>query len=176
MDGLIRQVKDVLNFKKRNMWIVFAAVILSIGIIMACAIELLPADIDTNIYGYYAFEENIYTNPLSSFLPLKDNMPHYELADNSLKIYNEDGSIQEIAMTFEKKDFDKNAFKTLFEMYIEIPDISQYRDCHQYAVSVEDTPEYRLYVMDDEVWLASLTSNRVMWCIYKLMKIDNGQT
>ena len=135
--------------------------------------KLLPTNNCSNICGYYEFDENIYTNPLSSFFAVKGYMPYYGISKNALMIINnENGSIQEFAAIFAKSSLDKEDFKLLFEPVMGIPDISQYRERYQYAVfSVEGTPEYRLYVMDGEVWLATMHRD-VLWSIYKLVKTD----
>ncbi|MEN6389182.1 MAG: hypothetical protein ABFD04_02120 [Syntrophomonas sp.] len=126
-----------------------------------------------DIRGCYEFEENVYTNPLSSFLAVKGHMPYYKISARALTINNdENGSKQEYSADFSKVPLNKERFTSLFNPDLGRPDISRYRECYQYAVfSAQGTPQYRLYVMDNEVWLAAM-HNDVMWSIYRLKKTD----
>jgi len=127
-----------------------------------------------DIRGFYEFDENIYTNPLSSFMAVKGDMPYYIISTNLFEIVDiENSSKQEFSVNFDKKPLDKDSFYRLFELDLGRPDISQYRECYQYAVfSAEGKPQYCLYVMDDKIWLAAL-HNDAMWSIYRLVKNDD---
>ncbi len=160
--------------------IIVATIILCFGVITACTANTeSETDALSGIYGYYEFHENVYTNPLSSFMAVKGYMPYFGITENALLILyapalgNKDGSVQEFAAVFKKEPLVKKDFELLFEPDWHIPDISQYRERYQYAVfSAKDAPEYRLYIMDGEIWLAMLSSGRI-WSIYNLEKRDN---
>ena len=52
------------------------------------------------------------------------------------------------------------------------PDIGQYKNRYQYATYLtESAQEYRLYIMDREVWIADF-HGKYIWSIYKLIKTD----
>lgn len=129
----------------------------------------------TDIRGSYEFDENIYTNPLSSFFAVKGNMPYYIISTNKFMIMDtENSSQQEFSVDFTKRPLDKDGFGLLFKPDLGRPDISKYRECYQYeVVSGEGIVQYRLYLMDDELWLATM-HNDVMWSIYKLVKTDKN--
>jgi hypothetical protein len=110
------------------------------------------------LYGYYEFDQNIYTNPLSSFLPFKGHMPFYEISESGLSIISiRDGSVQSIPGTFEKKPLDREQFKKMLTFDFSVPDIDKYESCYEYGgFSAEEGPEYRLYGMDQEIWLVNI--------------------
>lgn len=177
------RTKKLLYLKKPKTWIITVAVVLCIGII-ATYVMYMDKENDepgtaSDIIGYYEFYENIYTNPLSSFLPFKGYMPYFEITENALYIIPmDDGSAQEIAGTFDIKPLDKEEFELLFQMGFGKLDLSKYEECYQYAAfSADHAPEYRLYVMDGEVWLANLAHTNLahtesIWSIYRLVKTD----
>jgi hypothetical protein len=182
--GVKTRVKNVLNFKKPKTWLIIVTVVFCAGVIIACAANPQSGDIgsDKDIFGYYEFDKNIYTWPLSSFLPVKGYMPYFKISQNALKIISStDSSAQEIPGVFEKKPINKDDFKSMFDMDLNIPDISSYKECYQYAVfSADGAPEYHLYVMDGEIWLVNIHKNREgnigIGSIYKLVKTDKIST
>ncbi len=127
------------------------------------------------LYGYYEFSQNIFTNPLSSFLPFKGHMPFYEISESGLSIISiRDGSVQNIPGTFEKKSLGREQFKKMFTFDFSIPDIDKYESCYEYAVfSAEEGPEYRLYGMDQEIWLVNVHTKNFIWSIYGLCRTRN---
>lgn len=174
-----RRVKNVLNFKKPNAWKIIVTTILCIGVIVACATnseiqkitpsEELEIDTISSIYGFYEFDKNIYTNPLSSFWAVKGHMPYFGITENALMIIDDkDGSVQKFGGVFSKEPLSKEDFDLLFEWEMDMPDISQYKECYQYGVF----SQYSLYVMDQEVWLASFSKDKI-WSIYRLAKRDD---
>ena len=128
------RVKNVLHFQQSKAWVVLAAVILCIGAVVACASNPLDKSYDCqDIFGCYGFDENIYTNPLSSFYAFKEDMPYYKITENAMLIIdNRDGSIQErVAVSvFEKKSISMADFASLFSIDIAVPDISRYDERH----------------------------------------------
>ncbi len=134
---------------------------LCIGLISACN------STENNINGYYQYEKTIYRNPLSSYLMVKENAPDYVITDDCFNILYNDGTEEQISTVFKKSKLNKNDFEDSIQPYIEILDTSGFKQCYQYII--DDV--YRLYVMNDEVWLA-LCANDTMWSIYKLDKIE----
>ncbi len=127
------------------------------------------------IEGMYEFEDNVYTNPLSSFIAMKGYMPYFEISEDKLRIVDpQNDTVEEIAGKTAMSDIGTQDFEALFdnEVLLEgfsVPDIAIYSRCIQYGVYNDGYVEYRVYQMDDEVWLAKL-SNGHMWSIYQLLK------
>ena len=123
----------------------------------------------------YEFEDNVYTNPLSSFIAMKGYMPYFEISEDKLRIVDpQNDTVEEIAGKTAMSDIGTQDFEALFdnEVLLEgfsVPDIAIYSRCIQYGVYNDGYVEYRVYQMDDEVWLAKL-SNGHMWSIYQLLK------
>jgi|GEM_PF-2120777 len=193
------RVKNVLCFKKPKVWAVMLAVTVCVAAAVACtanaqtdkAEEVSPMETPAitrtsppvvgepdayDISGRYEFEENVYTNPLSSFFAVKGHMPYFDITDNALRIVDEEfDTVEKYAGTFAPADINEDDFEALFQNDIVVegmmPDISVYKKCTQYAVFTDEYNrlEYSLYLMDDEVWLVSLNTDRV-WSIYRLVK------
>ncbi len=169
------RVKNVLNFKKPKAWIIAVTIILCISVIVACAANpVTETGAIADIYGYYEFDEIVYINLLSSFMAVKGFMPYFGITESALMIIdNKDGSAQEFTAVFKKESMSKKDFELLFEPDWDMPDFSRYRKRNQYAVfAAEGAPEYRLYVMDGEVWLAALNGGKI-WSIYRLVKTED---
>lgn len=136
-----------------------------------------PSPKGDGIAGLYELEDNVYTNPLSSFIAMKGYMPYFEILADKLRIIDpQNDTMQEIGGVSEPTDVSQQDFNTLFEKEIvldgfSVPDISIYSVCKQYAAYKDTYVEYRVYQMDDEVWLAKLSKGH-MWSIYRLLKTD----
>ncbi len=134
-----------------------------------------PSPLGEEIEGIYEFDDNVYTNPLSSFIAMKGYMPYFEILEDKLRIIDsQNDTVEEIAGLSAPSDVSTDDFEALFENEIaldgfSIPDIAVYLRCSQYGVYKDEYVEYRVYRMDDEVWLAKL-SNGHMWSIYRLLK------
>ena len=127
------------------------------------------------LYGYYEFNENVFTTPLSSFLPFKGHMPFYEISEKGLSVISiRDNSVQTFPGTFEKKPIDLEQFKKMFEFTFLTPELDKYKECYEYAVfPVSNGPEYRLYLMDHEVWLVNVHTKGYLWSIYSLSRTED---
>lgn len=136
--------------------------IIGLGILGGCTAN------DDDINGYYKYEETVYHNPISSYSVNKDNADDYIIADDSLTILHTDGTEEQISASFDRSEVDEEAFVALFQFEIGVPDISTFKQRHQYSINWE----YRLYVMDDEVWMAECPED-MMWGIYRLTKIED---
>lgn len=200
------RIGNVLGFKKPKAWALMLAVVLCVAVAAACAADVKPdgiadvvpnekpiesagssspenaaADDNYDISGRYEFEENVYTNPLSSFMAMKGYMPSFEITDNNLSIVDMENDTVEYSGTVAPAIVSKDEFDALFEDEIVLegmaPDISKFNQCQQYAVYTDDVNqlEYRLYRMDDEVWLAKM-ANSHLWSIYRLVKTGSEST
>ncbi len=141
------------------------------------AVPAADADETADVTGIYRFEDNVYTNMLSSFMPVKDSMPFYVITDKMLEIvWDENGSAESFEGTADPMEVSKGEFDALFmEDPSGAPDISPYQQCMQYAVYKDEAgqSEYRVYLMDDEVWLANIRTR--MWSIYRLAKMTGTE-
>ena len=125
---------------------------------------------NADITGYYRYDKSIYySNPASSHLMVKENAPDYIIAPESLTILHTDDTKEQITGSFEKSKVDTETFNALFIFEMGIPDISGYQQRHQYSIN----EQYRLYVIDDEVWLARCPRD-TMWAIYQLVKVEDS--
>ncbi len=182
-------------FKKRKAWLM-ALALLCVAAAAACGADkpvqqgenaesapttLLsaePSAKDEPIGGVYEFEDNVYVNPLGSFIAVKGYMPYFEIAGDKLRIIDpQNDSVHEIAGESALSDISQEDFNALFEKEVQldgfsVPDIAAYSQCSQYAVYKDEHVEYRTYLMDGEVWLAKL-ANGHMWSIYRLIKADD---
>ena len=182
--GVKARVKNILNFKKPGIWVILAAILLCAGTIIVCVSNpnlagKKPADVQTvtqeDLYGRYVFDKNLYTTPISSYLPPPEGgILYYEITADSLTVIDkEQGTTKKYTAEYEKKAVDENTFAVPFSDMAVPPDISKYTNCYQYAVfSSGDSQEYRLYSMDSEVWLAFFTGkDSWVWSIYKINRL-----
>jgi len=150
-----------LKYNKPKVCVTIFAVLLCLGVMVACSSN------DEDIYGYYQYEDTIYLNGLSSYLVTKANAPDYVITDESVTILHADGTKEQIMASFEKSEVDIEAFTALFMAKVGVPDILVFKQRQQYSIN----EQYRLYVMDGEVWLAQCPGN-TMWAIYQLIKVE----
>jgi hypothetical protein len=153
---------------------------LCIPIIAACAAnppnspdEQVPIKPD-DLYGGYRYHKLVYMNPLSSFLPHDGFRQSYTLTPDSLKITDENGGQRSEPISYEPSVVDEDEFKAQFEAEVTIPDISKYTRRYQYNLS-EASPKgyaWRVYLMDDEIWIARATE-QYMWSIYQVARFDD---
>lgn len=132
----------------------------------------------SDLFGVYVFDSVVYNNPLSSFVAMKDYMPAYELTEDRLIIEKLDGERKEIPAEYAVSEVDEAAFRALLFAGPEQPDVTRYKTRLQYTLNegADTYPLYRLYVMDDEVWLAKLsTGGDRIWSIYRLVKPENRE-
>ncbi len=180
--GVKERVKNVLRAKPASKQIIAFAVVLCTAAIAACAANPIqsgktPGDTDEgqNIYGGYVFDEQIYMNPLSSFRAFGEYKQYYMLSEYSLVIIEENGDRREIPMTYEETEMDEQTFENLFMMGgIEGQvDISSYEKRCRLMKDSRPSPEYHIYRMDDEIWLANLRNGGgYFWSIYKIGRYD----
>ncbi len=126
-------------------------------------------------YGIYAFEKNVYANPVSSFLYAKENMPTYILSEDFFMTLDRGGILTIRPVVYEETIVDETSFNAHFDdiaQSFNMPDISEYSQCIQFTLYEGGSSNrmHRLFHMDDEVWLAD-GGNRI-WHIYKLIEID----
>jgi beta-lactamase regulating signal transducer with metallopeptidase domain len=182
--GIRERVKNILRFrapKKRVIAFSAATCILAVAVCATNPIVNGALKESANPYGSYRFEEQVYMNLLSSFMAYEGFKEYYTLTENSLIITDEAGNQQKIAAAYERKALDEQAFKESFMMpSMNVPTISGYKERYQYVLNHSAVdPGYRLYLLDDEIWLAKMhkdnvntLKNEYIWSIYKISKLD----
>ncbi len=132
----------------------------------------------SDLFGVYVFDSVVYSNPFTSFVAIKDYMPTYELTEDRLIIEELDGEREEIPAEYAVSEVDEAAFLALLFEGPEQPDVTRYKTRRQYTLNegTDTYPLYRLYVMDEEVWLAKLSiDGDTIWSIYRLVKPENKE-
>lgn len=132
----------------------------------------------SDLFGVYVFDSVVYSNLLTSFVAIKEYTPTYELTEDRLIIEELDGEKKEIPAEYAVSEVDEAAFRALLFAGPEQPDVTRYKTRRQYTLNegADAYPLYRLYVMDEEVWLAKLSNkgDRI-WSIYRLVKPENKE-
>jgi beta-lactamase regulating signal transducer with metallopeptidase domain len=181
------RIKNVLKFKKPALWIAAVAAVAAIvtGVCLIANPSGAAFSNEQDLYGNYRFSKQVYMNPLSSFLALGGYEQYYTLGKDTLTITEETGEKQSVPITYVREEVSEQDFKASFDkvvsdLNINIPDITKYKRCCQYTLrdTSEHVPGYRLYILDDEIWLAKLRyieelngpNNECVWSIYGIEK------
>ncbi|HPQ47945.1 MAG TPA: M56 family metallopeptidase [Clostridia bacterium] len=168
------RIRNVLDYKKPSLWIIIcslaACAVISV-VLLTNPIEQTDAEIPV---GTYEFKECLYNNPLSSFFPFDGTDEIYIIDDSGLVIVNksnEEIKNEYVIKSHEATDFNKKEFEDLFVFN---PDVSKI-SLGDYKTSVywELSDGYRIYKMDDEIWLASIMGKNGFWSIYNLSIITS---
>lgn len=132
--------------------------------------ELTDSQILDNLFGNYEFEEAIYVWPLSSFLPVKESVPDYMIGEYAFIIEYDEPEIYPLA-SYERKPVAEDEFGENLDFNRSI-DISGYRKKLRYDINAEDgsSTKHRIYLMDEEVWLATCTGDPEQVCYIYLLK------
>lgn len=182
--GIRERVKNVLRFRKPKKWVIVLAVILCFATVAVCAanpMQNTEGKRSAELNGNYAFEKQIYMNPLSSFIAFDGYREYYTITENSLILIDEAGNQQRIPVTYTQNEVDERAFWNDFMVEnMGVPDISAYKERYQYTLTdASGAAVYRIYRLDDEIWLARLhrdnvntQKSRYIWSIYKIKKFD----
>ncbi len=103
------------------------------------------------INGNYVFEKKIYLL-LTPKLISDDYVEYYTFTDDTLTVTDAYGGKEEHTIAFQKSEVDKETFANEFSV-LPGPDISGYQNCYLLTDDQGSYP-YRVYAMDDELWLA----------------------
>lgn len=163
------------SLKEPIRWGMVITILLCLITIAACnPNEKEGAPETPELYENYLFEKLLYINPLSSFYISDGYVEYYTFSRDALVITDKTGLQRNISVHYKKVAVDTKDFKAAFKIGVEgAPDITKYKERYQYTLNEpsEINPVYRLYLMDNEVWLASM-SNGSMWTIYKLTRYN----
>lgn len=159
-----------------------AAVTLIVCVILAVSgtgFSMSVSNARDDIFGCYEFDECLYMNPLSSFIPLKGSMPYvYGVGEDSLVIANtETGDMEQLLAQHEKTPVTEDELSSKADFIpasFPFPNLSRYKERWLRAVFTgEAGQQYGLYQMDGEIWLVRLNGGR-LWSIYKLQKTNKA--
>ena len=107
----------------------------------------------TQLYGNYIFKKKIHVPAYSSKLITDDYVEYYTFTKDTLIITDADGNREEYAISYQKEPVSAEAFAEDFYP-LPGPDISGYQNCYL-MTDDEGSQQYRVYAMDDELWIAS---------------------
>lgn len=182
--GIRERVKNILRFKAPKKRVIAFSAAICILAVAVCATNPIANGAVKKAgepYGSYRFEKQVYMNPLSSFMALEGFKEYYTLTENSLIVTDEAGNQQKMAAVYERETLDEQEFKDSFMMPgMHAPKTSGFKERYQYVLNHSAVdPGYRLYLLDDEIWLAkmhkdsaNILKSEYIWSIYKISKLD----
>jgi hypothetical protein len=136
-----------------------------------------------SIYGKYVFKKQVYMNPLSSFLALDGFHEYYTFSEDAFIITDQNGSQRSMKISYQPEPLDEAAFGNSFMMDgFGIPDIAAYKEKCQFTMTgISDIVLYRLYLLDNEIWLAQIhmdsanaKKSEYIWSIYQIERLEGG--
>ena len=144
-------LKQIYIHKKR---LCFIAITLAAVLILLIFLVLHLRQDTTRLYGNYIFEKTIYLPLYSSRMITDDYVEYYTFTEDTLIITDADGNREEYAISYQKTRVSPEVFAEEFHPVEPGPDISGYQNCYL-LTDDEGSQQYRVYAMDDELWLAS---------------------
>lgn len=132
---------------------------------------LLPLDDGESIT--FEFSNLIYQNSRSTNYSLGGAGSSFTFNKDTL-VVNDNGDIKSYEISYDEIPLTVEGFKTQFYGNDEIPDISSYKNVLQYNLckATDDSPGYRLYILDDQYWIATLYKNYV----WRIVSVDISKT
>ncbi len=171
------RIRNVMSFKKPGFWVL----IVTTAVVVTAAVCLLanppkagttekPASSSSvtafSLAPAYSFDKCLYMNPLSSYYPFDTTGQLYLFNPEGIFtiISEETGEIQESVSLIDwtGNEVDDKDWNSLFDFGDPV-DISSYSVRRQYRAA----DKYRIYQMDDEVWLAAVNKGS-LWSLYRL--------
>ncbi|MGB4589735.1 MAG: hypothetical protein WBI17_10955 [Clostridiaceae bacterium] len=154
--------------KIKSLAMVFLLIIISLS--AACTISNDPAVFPPEKGEELTFKTTslVYQNSGSTSYALGGVASIFTFTDDSLSI-KDDESIKIYDITYEKANVTLKDFEKQLENTDKIPDFSSYRNFTQYNIveSKNDSPGYRLYLLDDEYWIGTLYKG-ALWRVVSL--------
>ena len=117
--------------------------------------------------GVYAFDQSLYLSPLSSQYPVGTTGQLYQIDTNGITIIDEKTgkALESHSGEYtEPTAITADAWNKLFLVGTPV-DISGYTKRIQYQLA----DKYRVYQMDDEIWLGTLAKDGTLWSLYRLI-------
>lgn len=120
----------------------------------------------------YAFDECLYTNPVSSYYPFEGTGCLYVIGEDSFSIMDEKTcEIVEVvsSVDWNGTSFTDDEWKAMFQIDVAVPDVSGIDSRTMDVLS----DKYRLFNMDGEIWLVQMKEDFV-WSVYGLKPASVG--
>lgn len=129
---------------------------------------------DDDMLGCYVFDANLYTNPLSSFMPF-GSLPYiYGLGEDTFIIADTgSGVVRKYYAEHYNTPVGADEFSSVgtgFPFGI-TPSLTSFEQRYLIAIIYGDSgAEYSIYRLDNEIWLVAPGTNTSIWSIYRLKK------
>jgi len=135
-----------------------------------------------DFYGDYIFEKQVYMNPLSSFIAFDGYEEYYTFTEDAFVLTGGDGVRRRTAVSYEEEKWDKKLFDDLFMMQNGgTLDVTAYEKISQYALRSEEKVLFRLFLLDDVLWLARIHESfseveeeAYIWSIFKIQRLEGA--
>lgn len=137
---------------RKYLFILFSLVAVLVILLVAIFSPQFRQD-TTRLDGNYIFKKKIHIPAYSSRLITDDYVEYYTFTEDTLIITDADGNREEYAISYQKTPVSAEAFAEDFYP-LPGPDISGYQNCYL-LTDDEGSQQYRVYAMDDELWLAN---------------------
>lgn len=182
--GIRQRVLNILRFRQPTRWATILATLGCLLVTVACVANPLQQRslaANSELYGSYAFQQQVYMNPLSSFLALDGHREYYTFAEDSLIVTDAYGNQRRTIVSYEPGAVDAQAFSQSFGPIAPsfgAPDISTFKERRQCTLlDASGKAIYRVYRLDDQIWLARLHWNsreqsEYIWSIYRILAFD----
>jgi len=129
------------------------------------------------LYGNYELKKCIYMTPVSSSMPFGSG-GYCVLNEDTLDVQGQFG-YEGIHIAYERIEIDKVCLTDELESLVWIgslgfscPAISSYKILYQHFAGLDPVGgDYRLYQMDNELWLVLRSSKNFIWSIYQLVPV-----
>ncbi|MCL2784858.1 MAG: hypothetical protein FWD55_05370 [Propionibacteriaceae bacterium] len=125
------------------------------------------------LVGSYQFAENIYTSPLSSYIPFGAPFVYSITQDSLVAGSLESSEVITYGLEFERTPVDEDVFSSAPQSFVTwLPNLSGFSERLRVGVAYfEDEPLLELYQMDDQLWLVRLAPVNP-WSIYRIERIS----
>lgn len=141
-----------INVQKKRLFMTLIA----FSVVLACLLLILVGNAPAGsegLHGNYAFDHALYQATSRYRLLPEDYREYYTFTDDALLITDADGNQEEIPIAYQKTKVSPEAFAEDFFSMEPGPDISGYQS-RWLLTDDEGSYPYRVYAMDDEIWLA----------------------
>ncbi|MCL1809665.1 MAG: hypothetical protein FWG42_07885 [Clostridiales bacterium] len=135
-----------------------------------------PEYVDDGVLGCYVFDENLYTNPLSSYMAFGGTPYVYAFDENSfIRADTGNGEMRTCSVEYCNTPVSTDEFSKVTDGFFSewLPDLALYKERFLVAVINDGGGKNSgLYRMDGALWLVEFNGAGI-WSIYKLKKTDD---
>ncbi|MCL1983075.1 MAG: hypothetical protein FWG53_08340 [Clostridiales bacterium] len=135
-----------------------------------------PEYADDGVLGCYVFDENLYTSPLSSYVPFGGTPYVYAFDENSfIRADTGNGEVRTCSVEYCNTPVSTDEFSKVTDGFFSewLPNLALYKERFLVAVINDGGGKNSgLYRMDGALWLVEFNGTGI-WSIYKLKKTDD---